>query len=247
MVVEPGEELAFLHPLPVRALWGVGPATLAKLDRLGVAHGRRPGRPAATTPSSAAARRGQRPPPARARPRRRRPAGRARPAAEVDRPRGDVRPRPPRPRHARARKRCAWPTPSAARLRAPRPGRPHGHDQGALPRLPHDHPVGHARRPRRRRARRSPGRPRSCSTSVDPTRRRAAARRERQPARRRRRPPAQPRRRSSADGVGRRRPAPSTTSGDRFGADAIVPATLAGPDGIRVKRRGDQQWGPERP
>ncbi|MEO7555064.1 MAG: DNA polymerase IV [Acidimicrobiales bacterium] len=31
---------------------------------------------------------------------------------------------------------------------------------------------------------------------------------------------------------------------DRFGDDAIVPATLAGPDGVRVKRRGDQQWGP---
>jgi DNA polymerase-4 len=36
VVVEPGAELAFLHPLPVTALWGVGPATLTKLDRLGV-------------------------------------------------------------------------------------------------------------------------------------------------------------------------------------------------------------------
>lgn len=35
-VVEPGEELAFLHPLPVKAIWGVGPATLEKLQRLGV-------------------------------------------------------------------------------------------------------------------------------------------------------------------------------------------------------------------
>ncbi len=35
-VVEPGDELRFLHPLPVQALWGVGPATLAKLERLGV-------------------------------------------------------------------------------------------------------------------------------------------------------------------------------------------------------------------
>jgi DNA polymerase IV len=35
-VVPPGGELAFLHPLPARALWGVGPATLARLERLGV-------------------------------------------------------------------------------------------------------------------------------------------------------------------------------------------------------------------
>lgn len=35
-VVEPGDELAFLHPLPARALWGVGAATMAKLERLGV-------------------------------------------------------------------------------------------------------------------------------------------------------------------------------------------------------------------
>src|SRR5690606_31495131 len=35
-VVEPGRELAFLHPLPARALWGVGPQTEKVLDRLGV-------------------------------------------------------------------------------------------------------------------------------------------------------------------------------------------------------------------
>ena len=34
--VRPGDELAFLHPLPVTALWGVGPATLERLQRLGV-------------------------------------------------------------------------------------------------------------------------------------------------------------------------------------------------------------------
>jgi DNA polymerase-4 len=33
----------------------------------------------------------------------------------------------------------------------------------------------------------------------------------------------------------------------RFGDEVIGPATLAGPDGLRRKRRGDQQWGPGPP
>jgi len=37
LVVEPGTELAFLHPLPVQRLWGVGPATFRRLERFGVA------------------------------------------------------------------------------------------------------------------------------------------------------------------------------------------------------------------
>ena len=35
-VVRPGDELAFLRPLPASALWGVGPKTLEKLRRIGV-------------------------------------------------------------------------------------------------------------------------------------------------------------------------------------------------------------------
>jgi DNA polymerase-4 len=36
LVVQPGTELALLHPLPVRRLWGVGPATQRRLQDLGV-------------------------------------------------------------------------------------------------------------------------------------------------------------------------------------------------------------------
>jgi DNA polymerase-4 len=36
VVIAPEDELAFLHPLPVRALWGVGPVTGRRLDALGV-------------------------------------------------------------------------------------------------------------------------------------------------------------------------------------------------------------------
>jgi DNA polymerase-4 len=37
LVVPPDGELAFLHPLPIERLWGVGPATSTKLRQVGVA------------------------------------------------------------------------------------------------------------------------------------------------------------------------------------------------------------------
>jgi DNA polymerase IV len=36
LAIEPGTELAFLHPLPAGRLWGVGPATLRRLARFGI-------------------------------------------------------------------------------------------------------------------------------------------------------------------------------------------------------------------
>jgi DNA polymerase-4 len=37
LLVPPGEELAFLHPLPIERLWGVGESTSQKLRRAGIA------------------------------------------------------------------------------------------------------------------------------------------------------------------------------------------------------------------
>jgi DNA polymerase IV len=37
LLVPPGGELAFLHPLPIERIWGIGPATAVRLHRIGVA------------------------------------------------------------------------------------------------------------------------------------------------------------------------------------------------------------------
>lgn len=42
-VIRPGEELQFLHPLPIEALWGVGPADRSPAAAPGRLHCRRPG------------------------------------------------------------------------------------------------------------------------------------------------------------------------------------------------------------
>jgi len=38
LVIEPGHELEFLHPLPIERLWGVGPVTAERLRRRGITH-----------------------------------------------------------------------------------------------------------------------------------------------------------------------------------------------------------------
>ncbi len=44
LVIPAGSELAFLHPLPVERLWGVGQVTSAKLRGARADHGRAGGR-----------------------------------------------------------------------------------------------------------------------------------------------------------------------------------------------------------
>jgi DNA polymerase-4 len=36
LLVPPGGELAFLHPLPIERIWGIGPATASRLHRIGI-------------------------------------------------------------------------------------------------------------------------------------------------------------------------------------------------------------------
>ena len=135
LVVPPDGELAFLHPLPVERLWGVGPVTAAKLRGHGVTT-RRPGRQARRGDPGHHGRPGIRPPPPRPRPQPRPAAGRHRPPAPLDRVPARPRPLAQVPRRPRRHPGLAGRPhhpPDADR----RPGRP---DRGPAPSLRRLHP-----------------------------------------------------------------------------------------------------------
>ena len=161
LVVEPGTELEFLHPLPVTRLWGVGPATRKRLERYGV----ETVGDLAALPESTLVRSARRVAPARtctpwpgtATTGPSSPTGSLKSIGHEETFSADRT----RPRRAGARTRCAWRT----RSRRACGGRPkHGADraaEAAVQRLPDDHPVPHAAdadrprgRDRRHRARR---------------------------------------------------------------------------------------------
>ena len=146
-VVAPGREAAFLAPLPLRALPGIGPRGEQRLLAAGLAtigDLAAPGRRGA-----GGARHGQgRPRAARARARHRSAArGRRGVRSRDDRRGDDVRPRPARPardgRRARADRRERVRAHRAQRLR-----RAHRHDEAALRRLRDRHALAHAGRAR---------------------------------------------------------------------------------------------------
>jgi DNA polymerase-4 len=95
VVVPPGQEAAFLAPLPIRRLWGVGPAAAARAGRLRRRDDRPAGSPARRHPAAAVRepRTGARGAGARGRP------GQCRGDADPEerRPRAHVRPRHDRP------------------------------------------------------------------------------------------------------------------------------------------------------
>ena len=114
LVVEPGTEQAVLAPLPVSRLWGVGPATMTKLERMGL---RTIGDVAAIDEQALVGALGS----ALGRhlhalARNDDPRGGSRTRHQVDRGRGDVRSRPAHDSRVRARARA--PRRSRARLRS---------------------------------------------------------------------------------------------------------------------------------
>ena len=183
-VVRPGREAAFLAPFPIRLLPGVGPRAEERLAAAGIDT---IGGLAALGDDelrTVAARR-RRPPAARSRPRPRPAPARGLDRAHLDLERGDLRAGHRRPRAPARRAAAAGVAPRRAPPR-PGPGRAHGDDEAALPRLRDPDALDvaadrHRRRRAHRRARVQPARPRPAR----PPRAAAARRRRRLRARRR--------------------------------------------------------------
>ena len=240
-VVEPADTLAFLRPLPVQALWGVGPATLAKLER----HGRLAR--SATWPTCRRATSSPPwaqpgPPPARPRQRPRPPGGGARAEDEVDRSRGDLRPRPPPALHPRTGAGAASPTRwrpgcgpraswgarcrsrSASATSAPSPAPAAWRWPSTTPRR-----SLHAARALLDQVDPAPG-VRLLGLSVSGLAEAGARQLTLDDA---------------VKGPGWQEAGRTVDEiRARFGSDAIGPAVLGGPDGLQVKGRHRQQWGP---
>ena len=229
LVVEPGEEIAFLHPHPVQALWGVGPATRARLDRFGV---RTVGDLAALPVETLVGALGQ---------------SLGRHLHDLAWARDDRPVEPDRAvksigheetfgqdlfdvdrLHAQVVRQCDA---VATRLRRAGRGRPDGDPEGPLRRLPHHHPVPHRPPPAERRARPGPGGGRA------PRRRRLRARRA--PRGRERVEPGRAGGRAAAarrrDRPRRRRRGPEGHAGRQRGG--------GGPAPVRRHRRGPRRPG----
>ena len=144
LVVPPDGELAFLHPLPVERLWGVGRVTAAKLHERGITN-RGPGRLARREGARRPARASRRPPSARAGPQPRPASSPSRPATGIDRLPTSPRPLEDAEITARDRRDPPWPSrPSNAPDAKGRPSRPHSDAPPALRRLHKSNALAHA-------------------------------------------------------------------------------------------------------